>query len=113
MTDLKVSYDRLEESSRNLQAIQRELEDTGHHQSDIAGALGSGDMAHAMHDFASNWDYHRHKLLDKIQAMGEMAEKTMEAFKDVDEKLRNGLTDAGKGAGKSGGGAVGKGGAQE
>jgi hypothetical protein len=102
MTDLKVSYDRLEECARNLKAIQRELEDTGDHQADIAGALGSSHMAHAMHDFADNWDYHRHKLLDKIQAMGEMAEKTMEAFKDVDEKLKNGLTSAGKGNDKGG-----------
>jgi len=38
-------------------------------------------MAHAMHDFAHNWTYHRHKLLDKIQAMGEMAETTMTTFK--------------------------------
>jgi hypothetical protein len=96
MTDLKVSYDTLEESSRNLKSIQRELDDTKHHQSDIQGALGSKDMTHAMHDFAGNWDYHRHKLLDKIQAMGEMTEKTMEAFKDVDKKLRDGLTDGEK-----------------
>ncbi|MEC3995979.1 hypothetical protein VSR01_21630 [Actinacidiphila sp. DG2A-62] len=91
MTDLRVSYETLEESSRHLKAIQRELDDTKHHQADIKDSLGSGDMAHAMHDFASNWDYHRHKLLDKIQAMGEMTEKTLEAFKDVDKKLKDGL----------------------
>jgi hypothetical protein len=96
MTDLKVSYHTLEESSRNLKTIQHELDDTKHHQSDIKSFLGSNDMAHAMHDFASNWDYHRHKLLDKIQAMGEMAEKTLEAFKEVDKKLKDGLTDGGK-----------------
>ncbi|WP_329134809.1 hypothetical protein OG552_19955 [Streptomyces sp. NBC_01476] len=94
MTDLKVSYDHLEDSARNLKAIQRELDDTKHHQADIADELGSGDMIHAMHDFAANWDYHRHKLLEKIQAMGEMTEKTLDAFKDVDEKLKNGLTKA-------------------
>ncbi|SEO37449.1 hypothetical protein [Actinacidiphila rubida] len=93
MTDLKVSYDTLEESASHLKAIQRELDDTKHHQADIKDSLGSHDMAHAMHDFASNWDYHRHKLLDKIQAMGEMTEKTLEAFKDVDKKLQDGLTE--------------------
>jgi nitrogen regulatory protein PII len=96
MTDLRVSYDRLEESTRNLKSIQRELEDTEHHQKDISEVLGSGHMAHAMDDFAGNWDYHRHKLLDKIQAMGEMAEKTLEAFKDVDQKLRDGVAGDGK-----------------
>lgn len=91
MTDLRVSYDTLEESTRNLKAIQRELDHTKHHQADIRHALGSHDMAHAMHDFASNWDYHRHKLLDKIQAVGEMSEKTMDAFREVDTKLKHGL----------------------
>jgi hypothetical protein len=95
MADLKVSYDTLEESTRHLRAIQHELDDTKHHQKDIESSLGSHDMAHAMHDFAGNWDYHRHKLLDKIQAMGEMTEKTMDAFRDVDRKLKDGLTDTG------------------
>lgn len=98
MTGLKVSYDRLEESTRNLKSIQRELEDTGEHQDDVKDSLGSGDMAHAMHDFAHNWNYHRHKLLDKIQAMGEMAETTMDAFKDVDKKLADEAKGGGKGA---------------
>ena len=96
MTDLRVSYDTLEESSRNLRTIQHELDDTKHHQAEIEDVLGSSDMAHAMHDFAGNWNYHRHKLLDKIQAMGEMTEKTMDAFRDVDKKLKDGLTDTGK-----------------
>ncbi len=96
MADLKVSYDRLEESCRNLAAIKHELDTTGDHQSDISGELGSGDMAHAMKDFADNWDYHRHKLLDKIQAMHEMSDQVMEKFTDVDRKLASGFHDDGK-----------------
>jgi len=96
MTDLRVSYDRLEESVRNLKVIHHELEDTKHHQKDISECLGSGQMKHAMHDFAGNWNYHRNKLLEKIESMGELAEKTMEAFQDVDEKLRDGVTEKGK-----------------
>jgi uncharacterized protein with von Willebrand factor type A (vWA) domain len=91
MADLKVSYDRLEESSRNLKAINHELDTTGDHQSDISGSLGSGDMAHAMSDFANNWDYHRHKLQDKIKAMGEMSEQVMQKFTEVDHKLAAGF----------------------
>jgi len=96
VTDLKVSFERLEESTRNLKSIQRELENTGDQQDDVKDSLGSGDMAHAMHDFAHNWTYHRHKLLDKIQAMGEMAETTMATFKDVDKKLAQGIEAGGK-----------------
>lgn len=96
MTDLKVSYDKLEESSKNLQAVQRELEHTGDHQKDIKGSLGSGDIAHAMDDFANNWDYHRHKLLDQVKKMTELSEKTMEAFRDLDHKLAAGAEGDGK-----------------
>jgi hypothetical protein len=96
MSDLKVSYDRLEESNRNLKAINSELDTTGSHQSDISGSLGSGDMAHAMHDFADNWDYHRHKLQDKIKSMQEMTEAVMSEFQKADQKLAAGFKDDGK-----------------
>lgn len=97
MVDLRVSYDRLEESSKSLQSIEGELENTKDHQGDIKGSLGSGDVAHGMSDFAGNWDYHRHKILDKLKSMREMAEQTMNAFKDADKKLADGLKqDGGK-----------------
>jgi gas vesicle protein len=96
MADLKVSYDWLSQTASNLKAIENELKNTGDRQSEIKGALGSGDIAHAMDDFANNWDNHRRKILDKVQALGEMSEKTMEAFTDVDNKLKNGVEGHGK-----------------
>ncbi|MDI5966677.1 hypothetical protein POF50_023400 [Streptomyces sp. SL13] len=93
MADLKVSYDRLEESNRNLKAINTELDTMCAHQSDISGSLGSGDMAHAMHDFGNNWDYHRHKLQGNIKALGEMTEQVMQQFREVDHKLAAGFKD--------------------
>ncbi len=96
MTDLKVSYDKLEESNKNLKAINQELDTTGDHQKDIKGSLGSGDIAHAMDDFATNWDYHRHKLQDKVKAMGEMSETTMQKFQEVDTKLGSAFKVEGK-----------------
>ena len=91
MADLKVSYDWLSQTTSNLKAIHNELEHTGEHQSDIKGALGSGDIADAMDDFANNWDNHRRKILDKVQALGDMSEKTMEAFQDLEKKLAGGI----------------------
>jgi hypothetical protein len=96
MADLKVSYDWLSQTTSNLKAIQNELKNTGDHQSEIKGALGSGDIAHAMDDFANNWDNHRRKILDKVQALGEMSEKTMQAFTEVDDKLKKGVEGHGK-----------------
>jgi hypothetical protein len=92
MEDLKVSYGKLEESAKNLKTVQSELQNIGGHQSDIKGALGSGDIAHAMDDFANNWDYHRNKLLDKVTGLLEATKKTVEAFGDVDSKLTKSLS---------------------
>ena len=96
MADLKVSYDWLDQTTSNLTAIRNELEHTGDHQKDIKGSLGSGDIAQAMDDFANNWDNHRRKILDKVQALGDMSEKTMQAFTDLENKLAKGLTGNGK-----------------
>lgn len=96
MADLKVSYDKLEESNGNLKSISHELDTTCDHQSDIKGSLGSGDIADGMHDFANNWNYHRHKLLDKVKAMQEMTEQTLEQFQKVDSKLSSSFDDHGK-----------------
>lgn len=96
MDDLKVSYGKLEESGKNLKAVQTELANISGHEGDIRGSLGSGDIAHAMDDFANNWDYHRNKLLDKVKGLIEATEKTVEAFGDVDRKLSSGLEGHGK-----------------
>lgn len=96
MADLKVSYDKLEESNKNLKAISHELDTTSDHQGDIKGVLGSGDIAHGMDDFANNWDYHRHKLLDKVKAMQEMTEQTLQEFQKVDTKLGASFDRSGK-----------------
>ncbi len=87
--DLKVSYDWLSETCNNLNAIKSELDNINENQDGLAGALGSGDMTHAMDDFCNNWGYHRRKLTDQVSNVGTMAEKTMEAFRDVDNKLSN------------------------
>lgn len=90
MSDLKVSYDKLEQSQKNLKAIKTELEDTVDHQKEVKGSLGSGDIAHAMSDFADNWEYHRRKIVDKVTSLTDLTEKTLEAFRDLDNKLGKG-----------------------
>lgn len=97
--DLKVSYDRLEESNRNLKAINTELDTVCAHQKDISGSLGSGDMAHAMYDFGNNWDYHRHHIQGNIKTLAEMTEQVMEEFREVDQKLASGFKEHKSGKG--------------
>ena len=96
MSDLRVSYDKLEESQKNLQTINRELDDVAEHQKDVKGSLGSGDIAHAMDDFANNWEYHRRKIQEKVKSLQELTDKTLEAFRNLDQKLGNAAEGHGK-----------------
>lgn len=96
MSDLVVNADLLMESITSLHTIKYEFEHTSEHQHDLADDWGSGDIEHAMNSFAGNWNYHRKQLLSSIEAVGEMAEKSYEAFGDVDTKLEKGLTSGGR-----------------
>jgi hypothetical protein len=96
MADLKVSYDKLEQSAKNLDAVKGELDDTSAHQADIKGILGSGDVAHAMDDFANNWSYHRDTLKSKVEELGEMCEEAYTQFSGGDSKLGSDLKGSGK-----------------
>ena len=96
MADLKVSYDKLEESAKNLEAVKGELDDTSAHQKDIKGILGSGDIAHAMDDFANNWSYHRDTLKSKVEELGTMCEEAYKQFTGTDSGLASDLRSSGR-----------------
>lgn len=92
MSDLIIDYRLLHDCSASLTAIRQELDGIGRHEKDLTGIWGSVDIAHAMNDFAGNWDYHRKKILGSIVALGTMVDTTAKAFQDADKQLRDALT---------------------
>ena len=52
-----------------------------------AWAIGSGELAHALHDFGSNWKIHRDKLLDAMDSLAKAATDSAAYFRDTDTQL--------------------------
>lgn len=92
MADLKVDYDALELSLETAKSLKTSFDDlpdrVGSHGSD----WGDGRIGDAMHEFATNWDYRRDLLSGAISEFGEKVEGCLEAFKEADQKLYEGLT---------------------
>ena len=92
MSDLVIDYQLLQDCSASLTAIHQEFDGVGGHEKDLTGIWGSSDIAHAMDDFAGNWDYHRKKILGSIESLGTMVDTTVKAFQDADKQLKDALT---------------------
>jgi hypothetical protein len=56
--------------------------------------MGSGRMADTLHEFATNWDVHKKKMLSQLEALQSAAEKGAEAWDGLDRDLAKALTDA-------------------
>jgi hypothetical protein len=89
--DLKVDYQLLDSTERSLGRLTSEFENIKAQESGYDGAMGSGDIAGAMNNFAGNWDYHRKKLVGSMQALGKMVTETRKQFQDTDSKLKASL----------------------
>jgi hypothetical protein len=90
--DLCVDYSLLEEASKSLSSLISEFDNIKAQEGAYDGALGSGNIASAMDSFAGNWDYHRRKLTENMQAVGELIDNTMKSFQQADQKLKDSLT---------------------
>ncbi len=91
MSDLKVDFQTLEASHATAVALKSEFDGLPHRYDDYQGAWGKDNIRGAMHVFATNWDYHRAKLSDKIQEVGEKIESCVQTFHEADQKLYDSL----------------------
>jgi hypothetical protein len=92
VADLKVDYQLLDTTERSLSNLVSEFTNIQAQEQAYDGAMGSGDIAGALGNFASNWDYHRKKLIGSMQALGGMVAETKKQFQQTDQKLKASLT---------------------
>lgn len=92
MADLKVDYQLLDSTERSLSSLVSEFQNIKAQEGSYDGAMGSGDIAGAMDNFAGNWDYHRRKLVGSMQALGKMVSETKREFSKTDCQLASSLT---------------------
>lgn len=92
MADLKVDYQLLGSIEHSLSSLLSEFQNIQVQTSAYDGALGSGDVASAMDNFAGNWNDHRKSLISSMQALGKMVSETRQQFQKADNKLKSTLT---------------------
>lgn len=98
VSDLRVDYNLLEASHKNLTSLASEF---GNLQASTGGydaAMGSGAIAGAMDSFAGNWSYHRDQLVGDMKKLDDMIDESVKQFMDTDKKAAQELL--GKGAKK-------------
>ena len=91
MTDLRIDYRLLDDSSKTLGFIYDSFDHMKSRTSHTDSDWGSGEIRDAMHDFADNWDKHRHDQMKSIDAMKKMVDETLAGFRDNDGKLAGSL----------------------
>jgi hypothetical protein len=92
MADLKVDYQLLDSIERNLSSLVSQFENIETQTGSYDAAMGSGDIAGAMGNFAGNWEYHRKQIVSSMQSLGQMVNATKKHFQDTDDKLKASLT---------------------
>lgn len=92
MTDLRISYQDLESTKSTMSSLVNEFQNIQTQQSQYDWAMGSGDVAGAMDNFAGNWNYHRKQLLGKMQNLDSMVGEALTQFPKTDRGLAKQLT---------------------
>lgn len=81
-----VDYDLLGVSASSLRSIGDEFENTARIKDDLAGSLGSADIADAMGDFSGNWDRKRRDVTAKIRTVEGVVRSVMASFSEQDRQ---------------------------
>jgi 2C-methyl-D-erythritol 2,4-cyclodiphosphate synthase len=92
VSDLKVDYQLLDSTERNLSSLVSEFQNMQAQEDAYSGAMGSGDIASAMNGFATNWKDHKKSLISSMQTLGKMVSETKQQFQKADTKLTKSLT---------------------
>ena len=89
--DLKVEFDLLNSAKQTLTTLTSEFQDIKAQESAYDGAMGSGDITGALGSFSGNWNYHRGKLVESMQALGKLIDESEKQFHETDDKLARNL----------------------
>ncbi|MDI5965069.1 hypothetical protein [Streptantibioticus silvisoli] len=87
MADLRVDDGLLADCELRLSRLHREFRDLDARRVDLAGLLGSREVADAMDGFFDNWTHYRAKLLTALETVGTQVAQTRTTFRHVDERL--------------------------
>jgi malate synthase len=85
--DLTYDPERLSTLASNLGDITDDLKNDRDLKSYDVEDVSHQTVADAIDDFVNDWDDKRNKLLEKVESLAEMADKSHEQFEQVDLDL--------------------------
>jgi hypothetical protein len=108
MPDLVVKFQMLEDSQSSLKSIMTEFDKTETRVDGLDDIWSDGDVQSAMHSFATDWQDHKQKLLQKMDDAYKHSAKCLQSWQKSDSSLAASVTthsDQSGGSGQSGSGA--------
>lgn len=92
MVDLSVDVEGLGRMASAMRAVKDGLDDTHSVIDGLGDSAGSSDVLDALYDFEDHWDDGRGRINDNLDDMQKVLEDSMEAYRQVDQDLTDGLT---------------------
>ncbi len=91
---LKVDLAELASTAAGLTALISNFASSSEKAEEIGGDLGHPDLSDAMHAFATNWSYHKAKLVELLEGVRDMAQEGHTTYVGVDDHLAAELVSA-------------------
>lgn len=82
-----VTPSELLELAQGVATIRSQLEATPDLASDVSSALGSSEVASALHHFASGWRDGRKQISTEVGALSDMLSQAAEAYYSTDSSI--------------------------
>ncbi|MGW8380234.1 hypothetical protein [Streptomyces sp. ODS28] len=97
MVDLKVDYELLKKSEKQLDDLRKVFQNMEGHKDDVSDIWGAVQIRDKMGSFVDNWDNYRNQLLKDIGATYDKVRKAKQRFRAADKP-----DEKGKNSGKGG-----------
>ena len=100
---IRIDTGRLAAMGTQLARLHDGLSNSTDISSHYEGALGSGELADALHDFAGDWSKKKATLLGQLQELSQAATGAAKTWSGADGELAKALLKADSSSGTSGG----------
>ncbi|NTV38982.1 MAG: hypothetical protein HGA51_03360 [Demequinaceae bacterium] len=84
MSDLVIRGDALHGHARKMRLIAADVASAHDQADDAARAVGHDGLARTVSDFGSQWDIHRHRLIDEVSTLADTFDAINNTIADLE-----------------------------
>jgi hypothetical protein len=97
---IKIDTSTLDQTAAELKRLHDDFNGSTGMTDHYSGYMGSGEVADAMHSFATDWSKKRDTLVTDLDTLAQIADAASKAWDGLDKDLAKALTDAASKTGK-------------